>query len=437
MAEKPFDSWRARAAVSEALDVFNSSYMQDVWSKAIARRETDPGGAVTSARTLLETVCKHILSSADRTIHKGASLPQLYAETAKVLDMAPSQNLEPIFDSLFTACTEVVTCIGRLRNDLSDSHGHDPFGALPDWRHAELAVHLSGAMATYLAAVWKARQPTVYDVVQSYLEERQDSLSRGTRYELARMTDDLRDLVASKLTAGDLVTYFEDRAVNGPLKPNTVKRLFLIFRHAVGGLSAEAFLEAGEILRHGNRFPSGFVPMFQRVAHEDFEALVDYFRDRRKMETGRKHKATHAGMDDVIEFAIWSGRRPKEIVTLRWDDVDFEKRTCKLPGKTGAFPVFERAWGIIEERRSNPLEPNGRIFPYSREVVSIQHTSAVKALFAAGKIKSHPRFHDYRYEAAHRLLERRHAPQVVARATGQPAGMVFKIAEQMQAETEI
>lgn len=38
MSDKSVDSWRARAAVSEALDVFNSSYMQEVWTKALARR---------------------------------------------------------------------------------------------------------------------------------------------------------------------------------------------------------------------------------------------------------------------------------------------------------------------------------------------------------------------------------------------------------------
>jgi hypothetical protein len=37
MKEKPFDSWQSRAAVSEAIDVFNSGYMQEVWTKALAK----------------------------------------------------------------------------------------------------------------------------------------------------------------------------------------------------------------------------------------------------------------------------------------------------------------------------------------------------------------------------------------------------------------
>ena len=42
MNDKPLDSWRARATVSEALDVFNWSYMQEVWTKALSRRDSKP-----------------------------------------------------------------------------------------------------------------------------------------------------------------------------------------------------------------------------------------------------------------------------------------------------------------------------------------------------------------------------------------------------------
>src|SRR5713226_3548424 len=101
MNDKPVDSWRARAAVSEALDVFNSSYMQEVWTKALARREADPEGAVTSARTLLESVCKHILDDAEKEYNEGLPLPQLYKLSAEVLDLSPTVHTAPIFSALF------------------------------------------------------------------------------------------------------------------------------------------------------------------------------------------------------------------------------------------------------------------------------------------------------------------------------------------------
>ena len=47
--------------VSEALASFDEVSVHAVWQRAVARRETDPEGAITLARTLLEAVCKHVL----------------------------------------------------------------------------------------------------------------------------------------------------------------------------------------------------------------------------------------------------------------------------------------------------------------------------------------------------------------------------------------
>jgi hypothetical protein len=43
---------------SRSIDIRSVSEM---WHKALDRRTDDPDGAITAARTLLETVCKHIL----------------------------------------------------------------------------------------------------------------------------------------------------------------------------------------------------------------------------------------------------------------------------------------------------------------------------------------------------------------------------------------
>ena len=50
-----------------------------IWEKALGRRHTDPDGAITTARTLLETVCKRILDEAgDVRIQAEEDLPALY-----------------------------------------------------------------------------------------------------------------------------------------------------------------------------------------------------------------------------------------------------------------------------------------------------------------------------------------------------------------------
>lgn len=143
--------------VSERLEKFDASHVQAAWSKALERRTSDPEGAITSARTLIESVCKHILDAAGVKYDDGADLPKLYKLTAETLNLAPSQHTEAVFKQVLGGCTAVVEGLGSLRNRLSDAHGKGKIGTKPAPRHAELAVNLSGALATYLLATWEAR----------------------------------------------------------------------------------------------------------------------------------------------------------------------------------------------------------------------------------------------------------------------------------------
>src|SRR3982751_3737949 len=47
------------------LATVESSQIQAAWRKVIERSSSDPEGAITAARTLLETVCKYILEDTD------------------------------------------------------------------------------------------------------------------------------------------------------------------------------------------------------------------------------------------------------------------------------------------------------------------------------------------------------------------------------------
>lgn len=144
-------------SVTKGLQKFDAAYVKDSWSKALSRRDSDPEGAITSARTLVESVCKHILDEAKVSYDDTADLPKLYRQTAEVLNLAPSQHTEQVFKQILGGCTSVVEGLGSLRNRLSDAHGKGRAGVKPASRHAELAVNLSGALAKYLLATWEAR----------------------------------------------------------------------------------------------------------------------------------------------------------------------------------------------------------------------------------------------------------------------------------------
>jgi len=149
------------AIVSEAMDRFDAEHVRIAWAKALERRASDAEGAITMARTLLESVCKHILDEAGVIEHEMTpDLNKLYKQTASVLNLTRAQHEEVVFKQILGGCTAVVEGLGALRNRLSDAHGKGKGGAKAAPRHAELAVNLAGSMAIFLLATYEAKSDT-------------------------------------------------------------------------------------------------------------------------------------------------------------------------------------------------------------------------------------------------------------------------------------
>lgn len=146
------------SAITATVQAVSSVYIQEAWRKALERRSSDPEGAITVARTLLESVCKHILDAANTPYDDNTDLPKLYAMAAKQINLSPSQHTEQLFKQILGGCQTVVEGIGALRNRHSDAHGKGVSGTKPAPRHAELAVNLAGTMATFLLQTWEARK---------------------------------------------------------------------------------------------------------------------------------------------------------------------------------------------------------------------------------------------------------------------------------------
>lgn len=146
---KPVD-----AVASDALAKFDADGVAALWQKALDRRHTDPEGAITAARTLLESVCKHILDKTGAAYSDKDDLPALYKATSTQLNLAPSQHTEAVFKQILGGVTAAVEGLGALRNRISDAHGQGPRPVRPLPRHAQLAVNLAGTFATYLIETW-------------------------------------------------------------------------------------------------------------------------------------------------------------------------------------------------------------------------------------------------------------------------------------------
>lgn len=144
-------------SISESLKNFDSSSVNHAWQKALERKTSDPEGAITISRTILETVCKHILDA--RSVEYNSTnieLSELYKATAKELNLAPEQHTEKIFKQILGGCSAIVNGLGTLRNKLGDAHGKGKAPIKPSARHAELAVNLAGSTALFLIQTFNA-----------------------------------------------------------------------------------------------------------------------------------------------------------------------------------------------------------------------------------------------------------------------------------------
>ncbi len=146
------------APITEALEGFDPENVRAAWQKALDRRAADPEGAITAARMMLETVCKHILDEAGVPYPDDVDLPKLWNISAEQMNLAPQQHQEKVFRSILGNCQSVVNYLGAIRNEIGDAHGQGRRPVKPKARHAELAVNLAGTMAAFLVATWKERQ---------------------------------------------------------------------------------------------------------------------------------------------------------------------------------------------------------------------------------------------------------------------------------------
>jgi len=134
------------------------AYIKEQWNKALERRATDPEGAITTARALVESTCKYILDSINIHYQDDIELPKLYNLTASQLNLAPQNHQEEIFKQILGGCQSVINGLGSLRNKIGDAHGKGVHYVKPHERHAKLAVNLAGTLSSFLIETFNQKQ---------------------------------------------------------------------------------------------------------------------------------------------------------------------------------------------------------------------------------------------------------------------------------------
>lgn len=114
--------------------------------------EEDYYGAITNARTLIESVCSFILKEKGiaETDSKG-DLMKLLKQVQQTIKLNSDAYSEEPFKKILNGATNIIDGIGAIRNVHSDAHGTKITKRYKiDKRHAILTINLALAISQYL-----------------------------------------------------------------------------------------------------------------------------------------------------------------------------------------------------------------------------------------------------------------------------------------------
>jgi hypothetical protein len=134
-------------------DIINS-----YWRKIIERSESDPEGAITASKSMLESTLKYVLDEEKVKYKKSDDLPTLYKKAKKVINLDPDNHNMQTFKQILTGVTAVVQGFGSLRNDYGDAHGKNEQSYIPEQRHAELVINLTGSLCSFFINTYNTKR---------------------------------------------------------------------------------------------------------------------------------------------------------------------------------------------------------------------------------------------------------------------------------------
>ncbi|WP_447753261.1 abortive infection family protein [Sphingopyxis fribergensis] len=154
-----------RRAVSRAnavADALDAEWMQKEIERLEAAVDNDPSLAIGTAKDLVETCCKSILTRQQVSFPRSASLPDLVKLVAKELRLVPegisdeAKGAETI-RLLLRNLTAVTQYLAELRGLYGSGHGRDGRHRGLEPRHARLAVGAAIAFADFISETYHQR----------------------------------------------------------------------------------------------------------------------------------------------------------------------------------------------------------------------------------------------------------------------------------------
>lgn len=198
------------------------------------------------------------------------------------------------------------------------------------------------------------------------------------------------DLSLDRLTPSAVAIYRDERLKL--VSPSSVRRELAILQHCIEIAGRDWGLKlpknpVAEITK-----PSQNKSRERRISHDELSRLHEALRNSK-----------NPLLEKIIYFAIHTGMRRGEILSIRWNDLNLEARTAYLAdtknGYSRSVPLTRQAMAAIPSKPTSASDSD-RIFPISPNAVRL----AWERLKRRANINNF-RFHDLRHEAISRFFE--------------------------------
>lgn len=234
------------------------------------------------------------------------------------------------------------------------------------------------------------RRLTVADLLTRY-ENEVTPTKRGEKAERSRLQTLRRHTISqvrlSDLSGGSAARYRDDRLKQ--VQAASVRRELVVLRHVFEVAKSEWNIPLVSNPVHSIKLPKDSKPRERRLEDGEASKLFDAIS---------KRSAWY--VRPFLALAIETGMRRGELLSIRWRDVDLQKRTLRVQqtknGDARTVPLTPRAVEVLSS-----LEKIGdKIFPIKANAVRL----AWERLRAKAGLED-IRFHDLRHEAVSRFFE--------------------------------
>lgn len=146
----------------DALSGADAGYVAQQITRMETAVQNDPGLAIGTAKELVETCCRTILTERGVEIPRNPNLPKLVKLTSMELELTPADipaqaKAAETIKRLLSNLATITQGITELRNQYGTGHGKEATTRGLTSRHAKLAVGAASTLAVFLVETHRAR----------------------------------------------------------------------------------------------------------------------------------------------------------------------------------------------------------------------------------------------------------------------------------------